>query len=77
MTTIEGIDMRILKHGNPESRRVYEESCGSCGCVFEATKEDYTRHNDWREGDFWTIQCPEDGCNGVIYRYSFGPRSYL
>ena len=62
--------MQIIKHGTPKSEKVYTEVCKSCGCEFTLARKEYDFHAD-RDGDFWSVKCPEKHCNETIYRYSF------
>lgn len=63
--------MKIIKEGTPKSQRSVQLTCPECGCVFEATKEEFTFKTDQREGDYWKIECPTNGCGNTVYKYSW------
>lgn len=51
--------MKILKNGDLRKfNQVKEFSCHYCGCVFEANKNEYTLHDDQRDGPWIEIRCP-------------------
>lgn len=54
--------MKIIKHGRPETvlNTVKRFKCGSCGCVFEADKEEYTSGTQYNE-IYFQCKCPECG----------------
>ena len=63
--------MKIIKEGLAPSKKIAKMTCRSCGCVFEAAKEEFTYQPD-RDGAFWKIDCPTDGCNNILFKYDWG-----
>lgn len=63
--------MKIIKEGVPPGSKVVEMHCNQCGCVFEATREEFIFQADQRDGDFWKIICPTNGCNHTLFKYSW------
>lgn len=63
--------MKIIKEGVPPDSKVAEMRCNKCGCVFEATKGEFTFQADQRDGDFWMITCPTNGCNNLLLKFSW------
>ena len=62
--------MKIIKEGLLPSMKIAKMTCRSCGCVFEATKEEFTCQPD-RDGAFWKIDCPTDDCNNTLFKYDW------
>lgn len=54
--------MKIIQNGNP--KLVFSETkrfrCGSCGCLFEAEKDEYITGNQYND-IFYQCKCPECG----------------
>lgn len=54
--------MKIIQNGN--QKLVFSATkrfrCGSCGCVFEAEKDEYTAGGQYSE-TFYQCKCPECG----------------
>jgi ribosomal protein S27E len=50
--------MKILKHGTPRSNVVRTE-CRDCGCEFEFNRKEARLMPDFRDGDFYSINCPD------------------
>ncbi len=63
--------MKIIQKGIPETAKEYHYSCTHCRCIFRAKKEEHSLDYDWRNGIFWTINCPQEGCGKVLYRYDW------
>lgn len=55
--------MRIIKPGREVAKEVIFR-CSKCGGEFAALKDlEAERIPDQRDGDFWMITCPTEGCN--------------
>lgn len=54
--------MKIIQHGKPKLSfpRTKRFRCCSCGCVFEAEKEEYTSGSQYNE-IYYQCKCPECG----------------
>lgn len=50
--------MKILKEGRQPSGSMTFR-CSECGCVFEATDDEYTSHMDWHDFEItYVTHCP-------------------
>lgn len=63
--------MKIIKKGIAPSKKTAEMTCSNCGCVFEATQEEFTHQTDQWDRDFWKIDCPTDDCHNTLFKYSW------
>ncbi len=63
--------MKIIKEGVSPSKKTTEMTCRNCGCIFEATQEEFTYQADLRDGEFWKITCPTDFCRNTLFKYSW------
>ena len=63
--------MKIIKEGTPPQFKTAVMHCDNYGCEFEATKGEFKFVPDQRDGDFWKITCPTEGCNQTLYRYGW------
>ena len=54
------MSIKIIQPGDLDKlKHTIEFTCKTCGCVFEADKEDYTYQYSQREGCGWyEIKCP-------------------
>lgn len=54
--------MKIIQHGRPETvlSSVKRFKCDSCGCVFEAEKDEYITGSQYNN-IFYQCKCPECG----------------
>jgi len=50
--------IKIIKSGKTTLPKTKEVTC-LCKCKFSFTKEDATLHLDFRDGDYYSICCPE------------------
>lgn len=50
--------MKIIKHGTPRSETVRAD-CHGCGCEFEFQRKEARLQSDFRDGDFYAINCPD------------------
>ena len=61
--------MKIIQNGNP--KLVFSATkrfrCGSCGCVFEAEKDEYQSDTQYNEV-YFHCKCPECGKNATEVR---------
>lgn len=58
--------MKIIVNGDLDrTKRTIRFTCKSCGCVWEANKDEYTYHCDQRDGEFSYMKCP--CCGNVVY----------
>jgi hypothetical protein len=64
--------MKIIKPGVNPNKAIAEMTCTRCGCVFEATRDEfYHISTNQRDGDIWSINCPSEGCHIDLYKYSW------
>lgn len=60
--------MKIIKPGNPDlSKSVHRFICVDCGCIFEAGRAEYQTMHDFRNGLYFSINCPT--CKASIRMY--------
>lgn len=52
--------MKVIKHGDRVPRQIRTE-CSGCGCEFEFGRDEAKLIDDPRDGDFYSISCPD--CN--------------
>lgn len=58
--------MKIIVEGNPElPKRIIKFTCKSCGCVWEAGKDEYKYAYDQRDGEYSNMKCP--CCGATTY----------
>lgn len=55
--------MRIIRKGKLPSNVVLQCTCRNCKTVFEFEAWEAEVVNDQREGDFFRITCPLQGCS--------------
>ena len=56
---------KIIEHGR-KCDRTWRFSCNRCGCVFDATPDDYKFEFD-RNDEYYSSTCPECGCTARSY----------
>lgn len=59
--------MKIIQHGRPKTNfsTIKRFECDSCGCVFEADKDEYSNMNNFDESKMLPVYrclCPECHC---------------
>jgi hypothetical protein len=54
--------MEIITPGKLPEDDIHTTTCGSCGCHFRFKTAEAKRTSDQREGDYWTVKCPQQGC---------------
>lgn len=60
--------MKIIEHGDMALNKPNEEfECGYCGCIFEASHEEYTIDYKEYKGIIYTCNCPE--CGNECYNF--------
>jgi len=63
--------MKIIRQGIAPPQRAFKMLCGNCGCVFEATRQEFIYVQDLNNGDYWEIKCPTEDCVDTLYRYGW------
>ncbi len=53
--------VRIIKRGSTRGERVYAATCYGCDTKFEFKLNEATEHNDYRDGNYLSINCPVCG----------------
>lgn len=53
--------IEITKRGTPASDRKYEARCISCKTEFTFKTHDARFEHDWRDGNFYRVNCPVCG----------------
>ena len=57
--------MKIIREGNiTKLNKVKQFLCSNCGCLFEATKDEYKRESQYNE-EYIYCKCPF--CNNTVY----------
>ena len=59
--------MKILKPGKLPDHKKVKGTCDACGCVFVCERCETKYSSDQRDGDFYSIRCPQAGCNNLVY----------
>lgn len=50
--------MKILKKGDGPKTPIAQIKCHECDTVFECSKKEGRYVPDWRDGDYYEIDCP-------------------
>ena len=53
--------VKIIKNGTPRQKR-RSATCMHCRCVFEFDVDDAELVSDLRDGDYYQLPCPQEGC---------------
>lgn len=56
----------IIQAGTPPSEKPIFAVCNSCWTHFTFGLSDALRISDQRDGDFYSIRCPLDGCGKIV-----------
>ena len=59
--------MKIIKPGKSPNLDTAKVTCSSCGCEFEFTREEGVFVGDQRDGDFYRVKCPQEGCGRAVH----------
>lgn len=58
--------MKIIKPGKRIAFTVLEATCPHCQCVFEEMLAAWDKHEDSRDGDYYSIDCPNGDCRRLV-----------
>ena len=53
--------VKVIKHGKRPEDDTMTGSCCRCRCVIECLRSDTEMHSDQREGDSYSVKCPDCG----------------
>ena len=59
--------MKVIKKGNPKKDTIMTGECRDCECIIECKRHEAKYTADQRDGDFYTVECPTEGCGQLIY----------
>jgi hypothetical protein len=49
--------MKVIKSG--KMHKPFQLTCNTCECVVETTKNELEFEGDWRDGNYYSFDCPE------------------
>jgi hypothetical protein len=59
--------VKLKREGKLPQERLMEGECSNCKCAIECKQGEAEHTSDQRDGDFYSIKCPTNGCGRTIY----------